>query len=174
MSVTGVTLWHKGSLAPTGASWTISTVPSDYRLSPQLAARLLGASLAFWGLLVLLVTMVVVLFRAPAELVGVAAVLCVLGIAMTGVLLTKRAYVVRLGQDGYRVRFVRGAGVKQARWLDVEDAVTTTVAGAKCVVLRLRDGRSTTIPVDVLAGDREEFVRTLQQHLDGGHGLRRL
>jgi hypothetical protein len=69
---------------------------------------------------------------------------------------------------------VRGAGVKQARWLDVEDAVTTTVAGAKCVVLRLRDGRSTSIPVDVLAGDREEFVRTLQQYLDGGHGLRRL
>jgi hypothetical protein len=52
--------------------------------------------------------------------------------------------------------------------------VTTTVAGARCVVLRLRDGRSTTIPVDVLAGDREEFVRTLQRLLDGGHGLRRL
>jgi hypothetical protein len=161
-------------LAPIGASWTISTVPSDYRLSPQLAARLLGASLALWGLLVLLVTMVVVLFRAPVVLVSLAVVLGLLGIAASGFLLTRKAYVVRLGQDGYRVRFVRGAGVKQGRWLDVEDAVTTTVAGAKCVVLRLRDGRSTTIPVDVLAGDREEFVRTLQRHLDGGHGLRRL
>jgi hypothetical protein len=172
--VTGVTLWHKGSLARTGASWTISSVSSDYRLSPQLAARLLGASLVLWGLLVLLVTVVVVLFQAPVVLVSLIGVLCLLGIGTTGFLLTRSAYVVRLGPDGYRVRFVRGAGVKQARWLDVEDVVTTTVAGARCVVLRLRDGRSTTIPVDVLAGDREDFVRTLQQLLDGGHGLRRL
>jgi len=161
-------------LAAPPASWTIGCVPSDYRLSPQLAARLLGASLVLWGLLVLLVTVAVVLFRAPVELVSVAGVLSLLGIGATGFLLTQKAYVVRLGDDGYSVRFVRGAGVKQARWLDVEDVVTTTVAGARCVVLRLRDGRSTTIPVDVLAGDREEFVRTLQRLLDGGHGLRRL
>ena len=157
-----------------GASWTIDSVPSDYRLSPQLAARLLGASLILWGLLMLVVTMVVVLFGAPVVLVSLAGVLCLVGVCAAGFLLTTRAYVVRLGQDGYSVRFVRGAGVKQARWLDVEDVVTTTVAGARCVVLRLRDGRSTTIPVDVLAGDREEFVRTLQRLLDGGHGLRRL
>jgi hypothetical protein len=149
-------------------------VPSDYRLSPQLAARLMGVSLALWGLIVLLVTMVVVLFRAPVALVTVAVLLGLVGIFTTGFLLNRRAYVVQLGQDGYRVRFVRGAGVKQARWLDVEDVLTTTVAGANCVVLRLRDGRTTTIPVDVLAGDRDEFVRTLQQRLDGGHGLRRL
>jgi hypothetical protein len=161
-------------LAAPGESWTIGFVPSDYRLSPQLAARLLGASLVLWGLLMLLVTIVVVLFQAPVGLVPAIGVLCLVGVGATGFLLTRKAYVVRLGQDGYTVRFVRGAGVKQARWLDVEDVVTTTVAGARCVVLRLRDGRSTTIPVDVLAGDREEFVRTLQRLLDGGHGLRRL
>jgi hypothetical protein len=134
----------------------------------------MGASLALWGLLILLVTIVVVLFEAPVIIVSLVIALCLLGIFTTGYLLNRRAYVVRFGQDGYQVRFVRGAGVKQARWLDVEDAVTTTVAGAKCVVLRLRDGRSTTIPVDVLAGDREEFVRALQKRLDGGHGLRKL
>lgn len=172
--MTRVTRHYKSGLAAPGASWTIRIVPSDYRLSPPLAARLLGASLVLWGLLVLLVTIVVVLFQAPVELVSVVGVLCLLGVGATGFLLTQRAYVVRLGEDGYNVRFVRGAGVKQARWLDVEDVVTTTVAGARCVVLRLRDGRTTTIPVDVLAGDREEFVRTLQRLLDGGHGLRRL
>ena len=70
-----------------------------------------------------------------------------------------RAYVVRLDDDGYRVRLVRGAGVSAARWTDVEDAGRPpTRAASPCVVLRLRDGRTTTIPVGALAGDREEFV----------------
>jgi hypothetical protein len=42
------------------------------------------------------------------------------------------------------------------------------------VVLHLRDGRTTTIPVAALAADREEFVRDLQAHLQRGHGLRPL
>lgn len=149
-------------------------MPSDYRLSPQLAARLMGASLILWGLLVLVVTMVVVLFSLPAVIVSAAVVLCVLGIVGVGVALTRSAYVVRLGESGYHVRFVRGAGVKQARWLDVQDVVTTDVAGSPCVVLRLKDGRTSTIPVEVLAVDREEFVRDLQAHLDRGHGLRKV
>lgn len=149
-------------------------MPSDYRLSPQLAARLMGASLILWGLLVLVVTMVVVLFSLPAVIVSAAVVFCVLGIVGVGVALTRTAYVVRLGESGYHVRFVRGAGVKQARWLDVQDVVTTEVAGSPCVVLRLKDGRTSTIPVEVLAVDREEFVRDLQAHLDRGHGLRKV
>ncbi len=36
------------------------------------------------------------------------------------------------------------------------------------VVLRLRDGRTTTIPVEMLAVDRESFVRDVQQHLQRG------
>ena len=55
------------------------------------------------------------------------------------------------------MRFVRGAGVKQARWGDVDDAVTADVAGAPCVVLRLKDGRTTSIPVEVLAVERDAF-----------------
>ena len=73
--------------------------------------------------------------------------------------------MVRLGDEGYRVHWVRGVGVAAARWKDVEDAVTTTRRARPCVVLRLRDGGTTTIPVDVLAGDREAFVRDLQGHL---------
>ncbi len=40
------------------------------------------------------------------------------------------------------------------------------------MVLRLRDGRTTTIPVDVLSGSADGFVRDLQDHLDRGHGYR--
>ena len=67
--------------------------------------------------------------------------------------------MVHLDDTGYRVRLVRGAGVNEARWKEVEDAVTATPRGVPCVILRLTDGRTTTIPVEALAADREEFVR---------------
>jgi hypothetical protein len=161
-------------LALPDASWRIVGVPSDYRLAPQLSARLMGASLLLWGVLVFLVTGVVVLVTAPVWLLSTTVVLCLVGVFGSGYWLTRRSYVVRLGEDGYQVRFVRGAGVTKARWVDVKDVVTATVAGLPCVVLRLRDGRTTTIPVGVLAGDREQFVRDLREHLDRGHGLRKL
>lgn len=144
----------------------MGAVTSDYRLSPLLAARLLGASLVVFGLLVFLATAVVVLFSAPVLILTVTVVGCVVGVFATGWFLTRKAYVVHLDPEGYHVRYVRGAGVNRGRWADVEDAVTTTVAGSPCVVLRLRDGRSTTIPVDVLAGDRDEFVQQVLAYLN--------
>ena len=104
----------------------------------------------------------------------VPAVLAIVVLVAASLVLARRGWVVRLGDEGYRVQWVRGVGVAAARWKDVEDAVTTTRAGSPCVVLRLRNGGTTTIPVDVLAGDREEFVRDLQRHLTGGQGLRPL
>jgi hypothetical protein len=95
--------------------------------------------------------------------------------ALVGALvLLRRASVVRLDEVGYRVRFVRGAGAEAARWTDVEDVVATTTSGERCVVLRLRDGRTTTVPVRLLAGDTDAFVKDLQAHLNTGHGYRRL
>ena len=88
--------------------------------------------------------------------------------------LRSRAWVVRCTDDGYQVRLVRGAGVTEARWSSVEDAVTTHRHDVACLELRLRDGRTTTIPVGVLAVDREQFVRELQERLQRGHGLKRL
>lgn len=140
---------------------------SDYRLAPQLAARMLGLSLVALGALVFVVAMATVLLSLPVVVLSVVVVLCVVGVFALGWLLNRRAYIVRTTADGYRVRFVRGAGVTRARWVDVEEAVTDTIAGSPCIVLRLRDGRTTTIPVEVLAIDREEFVRQLQEHLVG-------
>jgi hypothetical protein len=82
--------------------------------------------------------------------------------------------VVRLDEVGYRVRHVRGAGVRDARWKDVEDVTATNVEGQRCVSLRLRDGRTTTIPVDLLKADVGAFVQDLQRHLNQGHGYRPL
>ena len=155
-SVTCLTQVHKACRWPVRASWENGPVTSDYRLSPLLAARMLGAVLALLGLLVFLATAVVVLVSAPVLVLSVAVVACVVGVFAAGWFL-RRTYVVRLDEVGYHVRFVRGAGVKRASWTDVEDALTTTVAGAPCVVLRLRDGRSTTIPVGVLEGDPDDL-----------------
>ena len=146
----------------------------DYRMATALRARLMGALLAAVGLLALAVTVVVAVADVPRSVVVGLAVLVVLGVATAALLLGRGWYVVRLDDIGYRVRFVRGAGRAHARWTDVADVTTAIVSGTPCVVLRLRDGGSSTVPVDLLEGDREEFVEELQRRLDAGHGYRPL
>lgn len=149
-------------------------MPSDYRLSKPLAARILGVLLAVLGVFVVLLTLLVgVLDLPPAVMLG-GIVVGVLAFLVGGLFLTRRATVVRLDDAGYRVRLVRGAGVKQARWTDVEDVVATTVGGERCVVLRLRNGGTTTIPVRMLGASPDAFVKDLQGHLNRGHGYRRI
>ena len=145
----------------------------DYGVAPQVRARVMGAFLVLLGVLVCASTVVVSLFQLPLEVMSAVIVLVVVAVFGGGHLLTRRTYVVRADADGYRVRLVRGAGVKAARWQDVEDVVASHVAGARCVQLRLRNGGTTTIPVDVLAIDGDDFVRELQNRLDQGHGYRR-
>jgi len=143
---------------------------SDYRLSPALGARLLGSALVGLAVLVFVLTLVVALMELSAVFVGVVAALGLAAVLVGGHLLTRRAYVVRLGEDGYRVRMVRGAGVREARWTEVEDAVAASPRGVDCLILRLRDGRTTTIPVQVLAADRDEFARDVRAHLERSSG----
>jgi hypothetical protein len=149
-----------------------SSEPSDYRLSAPFAVRMMGIVLAFAGLLVLVTAVLVALLEWPAAVLSVVLVGAVLGLLAAGLVLTRRATVVRLDETGYTVRLVRGAGVRTGRWKDVEDVVARTIEGARCVVLRRRDGRTTTIPVGILAAPADEFVRDLQQHLNRGHGYR--
>lgn len=145
---------------------------ADYRFAPRVTARLLGVSLVVAAVLILLSTLVVAAadWHTAVLLVPVALVL----VGLAAVMAWAQGFVVRLTEDGYQVRRIRGAGTTGARWVEVEDAVTTYRHEAPCLVLRLRDGRSTTIPVEVLNIDKDQFARTIQQHLDRGHGLRRL
>ena len=147
---------------------------SDYRLSPALAARLMGLLLLVLAGVLFGVTALVALLHLSPDLLVLLAVLGLVSVFGTGFALTRWAYVVRLGEQGYRVRMIRGAGVTEAGWKDVDDAVTTSPHGIACVVLRLKDGRTTTIPVSALAADREAFVRDLRDHLQKGQGLRPL
>jgi hypothetical protein len=145
-------------------------LPVDYALAPQVRARLMGVLLVGLGVLVCAMTVLVSLLTLPLDVMSAVVVVVLVAVVGGGFLLNRRSYVVRADRLGYRVRFVRGAGTRAARWADVQDLVTADVAGARCVVLRLKDGRSTTIPVDLLAVDTESFVRDLRVHLDHGHG----
>ena len=149
-------------------------VPSEYRFASPLIVRLMGVVLVAVGLLVVLLAAAVALVGLPVVTLTVGVVVALVAVLGTGLVMTRRAVVVRLGEQGYEVQYVRGAGVRQAFWTEVEDVVASTVEGQRCVQVRLRDGRSTTIPVDVLATDPNDFVHDLQQHLDRGHGYRKL
>lgn len=149
---------------------------SSYRFAAPFIVRMTGVGLVAVGVLVLVLAGLVAALSLPEAVLSagllVAVVLCL--VVLAGLAALRRRDVVRLDETGYRVRYVRGAGVRQAPWKDVEDVTAPTVEGQRCVVLRLRDGRTTTMPVDVLAGSADAFVRDLQQHLEDGHGYRPL
>lgn len=147
---------------------------SGYRLAPALAARLLGVVLVLVAVLVLLLTVLTATLRWPPEVLLAAGVAGVAGFLVMAWLLLRRIEVISLDEQGYRVRLVRGAGVTAAGWRDVEDAVTADVGGIACVVLRLKDGRTTSIPVAAVAGARDGFVTDLRDHLQRAEGLRPL
>jgi hypothetical protein len=137
--------------------------------------RLTGLGLVVVAVALLLLVALVAALSLPVSVLAVAVAVVGAGVAVgLGALATRRPVVVRFDEVGYRIRLVRGAGVREAAWTQVEDAAATTVAGERCVVLHLRDGRTSTVPVGVLAGRPDDFVRDLQQHLNRGHGYRPL
>jgi uncharacterized membrane protein (DUF441 family) len=134
----------------------------------------MGVLLIAISVLVFITTGLVAFLDLHTALLLIPAIAGIGALIAAWVVLSRRGWVVRFTDDGYAVQWVRGVGIAAARWKDVEDAVTTTSAGSPVVVLRLRSGQTTTIPVELLACDREEFVRELQRHLQRGHGLRPL
>jgi hypothetical protein len=134
----------------------------------------MGALLLVTGGLVFVVAVLTVVAHVPGLVLTVVVVLAALAVLTGAVVLGRLRTLVRFDSDGYQVRSLRGAGVKQARWRDVEDAVTATARGQDAIVLRLRDGRTTTIPVSVLEGPVQTFVDDLRSRLDRGRGYRRL
>jgi hypothetical protein len=149
-------------------------VTSSYRFSGPFIVRLLGLGLVGVGVLVVVLVALVAALRLPEVVLAVGFVVAAVAVVGLGVAATRHAAVVRFDEDGYRIRFIRGAGVRQARWTQVEDVVAATVAGARCVVLQLRDGRTSTVPVSALATSSEAFVADLREHLNRGHGYRPL
>jgi len=162
------------STPPTQPSHSSVEGPTSFSLAPALRARLLGSGLVAIGTVVLIGMLLTWLADLPTAFVSGLVVLALVGVVTLALLAGVRHWVLRLDEHGYRVRALRTAEVKSARWTDVLDLQATTVAGQRCVVLRLRDGRTTTLPVDAIEGGSTVLVETLTGHLDRGHGYRRL
>ncbi len=150
-----------------------ATDPSDYRLAPLLIARFVGVYLVLLALVMFAATAVVAIAGLPTISLVVLLVVALTGLFVLGWYFRSRVVAVHLDKDGYRVALIRSAGVRQARWGEVEEAVTADVRGLPCVVIRLRDGRTTTIPVQALAVDQEEFARDVRSRLQTGGRRRR-
>jgi hypothetical protein len=154
--------------------WFNRDVPSDYHFRPSLVLRLAGGCLAILGVVLLVASVATIALDGPLTVVmtvTLAGAVVVLGAA---VVVTRLAPVLRLDAEGYRVRLIRHTGVSRSRWRDVEDVVTATLRGHDCVVVRLRDGGSTTVPLAVIGADRGALLADLHDHLDRAHGYRRL
>jgi hypothetical protein len=134
----------------------------------------MGAVLVLVGAVVAVLAVLVGALGVPTAVLTAGVVAAVVAVAGVGVLLARATSVVRLGDDGYSVRLLRRPGVRRARWRDVEDVVTATLSGHPCVVIRLRDGGTTTVPLTAVDASPEVFLRDLREHLDRGHGYRRI
>ena len=148
--------------------------PRDFALAPALRARLLGTGLVAIGTVVVLGVLFASLTDVSSTVVSGLVALAGLGVVVLVLLVGVRHWVLRLEEHGYRVRLLGSGEARSARWTDVLDLQAKTVAGQRCVVLRLRDGRTTTLPVDVIEGDPTTLTEALAAHLDRGHGYRRL
>lgn len=159
-----------GHLGPIADNPRVQT----YRFAPTVTARFVGLAFIALAVYVFLAVMVISVTGGGMTAVFVA---LLAGLAVVGLFswwLIAGAYVVRCTADGYRVGMVRGAGVKKAAWHEVENATADTVRGIQLLVLHLSGGRRTSIPVAVLAVDKEEFVREMQRHLAAGQGVTRI
>jgi hypothetical protein len=148
-------------------------VPADdtatYRLAPALAGRLVG--LAFLGVaaLVVLATVVSAVAALPSQVTPIVAAIGVIAVAALALWLFRAAWVVRLTPQGYAVRLLRAPGVKHADWPAVTEAAAASPRGVDCVVLRLRDGRTTVLPVVALAADPDAFAHDVRRRLRDAH-----
>ena len=140
---------------------------SVYRLAPHASVRIVGSALAAVGGLILIATVLLAVLQAPGAVLVVVVLVGVLAVGAIAAWVARGPVIIRLDAVGYRARVRRGHGVRAARWSDLKDAVTAEVAGVPCVVLRLRDGRTTTIPVELLAADRNDFVTDVRSRLNG-------
>lgn len=153
---------------------TAQTVELRRALAPSLRLRLLGAGVVAIATAVLVTMVVTWAFSLPGEVLSGVVLLAGIGMLVLLGLLGPRHWVVRLDADGFRVRGLRSAQARSARWPDVLDVRVGEVDGVRCTMLRLRDGRRTTLPVDVLAGSATELTEAITAHLDRTHGYRRL
>lgn len=144
--------------------------PVVYRLAPAVTARLVGLAFLVLAVTTFAITALILTAGWPPDLIVLVLVVELLAVFGAVTWLRTRAYVVRLDDLGYSVRLVRGAGVKNGRWSEVSEAVAAHPRDVPCLVLRRTDGTTTSIPVGMLASDRDDFAREVGTRLARAQG----
>ncbi|QLQ09269.1 MAG: hypothetical protein HZY75_01350 [Nocardioidaceae bacterium] len=147
---------------------------SDFRIAPAVTARFVGGILLLVGVIIFVTAALVVGFDLHPDILSVMVVLGVVTVVVLGFLVSRIGVLLTMDDVGYRTRWLRAPGAKQARWTDVEDVVTGFASEQAVLVIRLKDGQSTTIPVNLLAADSADLVKAVQEHAQRGRGYRRL
>lgn len=142
---------------------------TTYRLAPALGARLVGRSLVALAVLVVVATLVGAVIGAGWVLAGVVALIGVVLVGGRTWYLLRRAWAVRLSPQGYDVRLLAGVGVASATWTQVGEVVAASPGGRPCLVLRLRDGRMTRLPMTALAGSPDDLAHDVRRRVRDAH-----
>ncbi|CAN5155434.1 hypothetical protein BH09ACT12_BH09ACT12_13730 [soil metagenome] len=146
--------------------------PLIVRLAPAVAARLVGLAFLVLAVTTFAVTALVLIVGWAPDLIVLVLVVELVAVFVGACWLRSRAYVVRLDDRGYSVRLVRGAGVQDGRWSEVTEAVAAHPRDVPCLVLKRSDGTTTSIPVGMLAIDRDDFAREVGTRLTRAQGSR--
>jgi hypothetical protein len=142
---------------------------TTYRLAPALGARLVGRSLVSLAVVVVVATVVGVAIGAGWLLAGWVTLVGLALVAGWAWYLVRRAWAVRLTPEGYAVRLLGGIGVAAASWSQVDEVLAASPGGRPCLVLRLDDGRMTTLPMAALAGDADAVAHDVRRRVRDAH-----
>jgi hypothetical protein len=149
-----------------GAAGTATTT---YRPAPALGARLVGRSLVTLAVLVVVATVLGASTGIGWRLAGGLTVIGIVLVGLWGWYLFWLSWAVRLTGDGYAVRLLGGVGARAASWSEVAEVVAASPAGQPCLVIQLRDGRATRLPMAALAGDPDAFAHDVRRRVRDAH-----
>ena len=148
---------------------TNASPTSTYRLAPALGVALAGRSLVTVAVVVAVATVLGLVFGGGWVPAGIVALVGALLATAWGWWLVRRAVAVRLSPERYDVHLLRGVGATGADWSEVEEVAAASPDGTRCLVLRLRDGRVTTLPMAAIAGDPDVFALDVQRRVRDVH-----
>ena len=143
----------------------VTTPDATYRLAPALVVRLVGRTLVALAAVVAVLTVVGIVTGNGWVPAGVGCLVGVVVVAARAWYLARRAWAVRLTGQGYAVRLLGGVGVTEASWSHIDEVLAASPGGTPCLVLRLRDGRSTRLPMPALAADPDTFAHDVRRRV---------
>ena len=159
-----------------GGSVTVLVPTSAYRLARAYAVRLLGVAAVASGLAVVLLVLARSL-DAPGLVTGALLTVAIaLGTAtlLAALAVLRPPTLLRLDAAGYVVRWPGGRGQLQGDWEQVDDVTGDRQAGQPVVLLRHRNGETTSLLLGLLDAPAREVEDDVRRRLNAAYGYRPL